>query len=290
MIKAKDITLFYKALTIIDAAILDQQFGLMGQSWYLDVKLTGNIDNESVIADFSKIKQKIKNLIDLEVDHRLIVEKSLIDEKDESYFLKYTYAANKSDLEYLAPKESICLLEKPFTIEILEQHLTSLISKVIPQNVSKVECTLREESNELSFHYTHGLKQHYGNCQRLFHGHKNTIEIFLNGERKTLWEKRLINEVFKGNIHFAFRENLVTRNTDSIKESKYFELEYVSSQGRYNCKLPREDVYIMPCETTIENISQYFACWIKTNWAQTNDVVEVVAYEGIGKGARFKAN
>lgn len=285
MKNSNNITLFYKAITVVDAAILDEQYGLMGQSWYLDVKLTGIIDNESVIADFSKIKQKIKVHVDQEVDHRLIIDKKLVQEKMNAYFLSFNYSNGKKHLEYVAPKESLCLLEENFSVKALENHLCNLISKISPSNVIKVECSLREEELDRHFHYTHGLKQHYGNCQRLFHGHRNTIEIFKNGIRNLEWENRIIKEVFKNNVHFAYCENIVKQ---IINEN--IALSYKSSQGHYSCILPKEDVFIMPCETTIENISQFFANWIKNNWGEKSDEIEVIAYEGIGKGASFKSN
>lgn len=299
------VTLFYKALTVIDAAVLDHKLGLVGQSWYLDIKLIGKTDEESVIADFSKIKNKIKKVIDEQIDHKLIVNKKDLQVESEVATVNFNFGTeqeNKS-LQYKAPVEAFCILSDEFNEKFLEAYMNSLLIDIVPPNVLKVETTLRSENAEIMFHYTHGLKQHYGNCQRLFHGHYNTIEIWRNGRRDCLWEKKLTQECFKGNIHFAFWENVQNKEKlmalhpqkatpleGILSNDVMVELAYESSQGNYFCTLPATEVYFLPCETTIENLASYFAQWIKSNWAGPQDEIVVVGYEGIGKGALAKSN
>lgn len=283
-----NVTLFYKALTVLDAATLDPLQGLMGQSWYVDVALTGSTDDESVVADFSKIKNKIKKIIDDQIDHRLILEGALVNEIEQNGRLDFSFGSNTSyRIQYQAPMEAYCLLPYGYDEKSLETYMATVIKNEMPENIKQVEVTLRSENFPEMFHYTHGLKQHYGNCQRLFHGHKNTIEIWKNGSRELQWEKELVQQVFRGNIHFAFAENMITK-TD--KPDGMLELEYTSSQGKYWSLIPANQVFIMPCETTVENIASFFAQWVKEKWGKPSDKVMVVAYEGIGKGAKAIAH
>jgi 6-pyruvoyl-tetrahydropterin synthase len=290
------VTLFYKSLTVIDAAVVDSLQGLMGQSWYVDIALTGQRDDEGVIADFSKIKNKIKKIIDETIDHKLIINEKQVNTINDQVSLEIPFGSNEvQKILYRAPLESVCLIPQGSDEKSLEAFISSILMQHMPSNVQQVEVSLRQESHPEMFHYTHGLKQHYGNCQRLFHGHKNTIEVWKNGVRETQWEKKLVQQIFKGNIHFAFWENVVNKkaiqavekNPIGILNSKIaIELEYTSSQGNYWATLPANQVFIMPCETTIENIAAFFAQWIKDQWGEPTDKIMVVGFEGIAKGAK----
>jgi 6-pyruvoyl-tetrahydropterin synthase len=299
------VTLFYKALTVLDAATLDPLQGLMGQSWYVDVGLTGTTDDESVVADFSKIKNKIKKIIDEKIDHRLILDSQLVQVLGSVGKLDYRFGSNQVyEIQYQAPLEAYCLLPFGYDEKSLETYIATVVKNEMPENIKQVEIILRGENFSEMFHYTHGLKQHYGNCQRLFHGHKNTIEIWKNGSRDHNWEKQLSQSVFKGNIHFAFWENVINKSSlinlfsqndqfapeGIISGDAIVELEYTSGQGKYSAKLPSQQVFFMPCETTVENIAMFFASWIKRSWASPTDKIMVVAYEGIAKGAKAIAH
>lgn len=294
------VTLFYKSLTVIDAATVDPLQGLMGQSWHVDIALTGHRDSEGVIADFSIIKNKIKKIIDEKIDHKLIINEKLVNIINDQASIEINFGSNKvQKIKYQAPIESLCLIPQGSDVISLEAFTAAVLMKEMPSNVKQVEVTLRQEEHVEMFHYTHGLKQHYGNCQRLFHGHKNTIEVWRNGVRESNWEKKLTQQVFKSNIHFAFWENVLNK-TKLLALSKdraeipigilaadcEVEIEYTSNQGRYWASLPTNQVFIMPCETTIENIAAFFAQWVKDQWADSSDKIMVVGFEGIAKGAK----
>ncbi len=65
--------LFVRDLTVIDASYLSVERGMVGESWILDVVMSGELNEMSMVLDFSRVKKQIKQLVDQFVDHRLIV-------------------------------------------------------------------------------------------------------------------------------------------------------------------------------------------------------------------------
>lgn len=65
--------LFVRDLTVIDASYLCEARGMVGESWILDVVMSGELNEMSMVLDFSRVKKQIKQIVDEYVDHRLIV-------------------------------------------------------------------------------------------------------------------------------------------------------------------------------------------------------------------------
>ena len=187
-------TLFVENLTVADFSYLHPKRGMVGESWHVDLELSGELDQQGMVFDFGHIKKQIKHTIDDHVDHRLLIpaDSDLIEhnERNDSISIEWQYPAGR--IRMVAPEESVLLL--PCT-EIskanLTLHLMALIRDVVPDNVSEVRVFLREEHTGTSpyYHYSHGLKKHDGNCQRIAHGHRSAIQIFENGRRSRYWEK-----------------------------------------------------------------------------------------------------
>lgn len=295
-----NLSLFYNHVTVLDYAFLDDKRGVVGDSLIVNVEFVGTTDDEGVIFDFSLAKKKVKDIIDLECDHRLVVptQSEMLSElkADQESFLQF------GALSYKTPREGLCLVEaKQINNESLSRYLESILLPQMPKEVIKVNIELVEEKQELDgdffFHYSHGLKQHYGNCQRLLHGHRSTIKVFDGGRRNSELEWWLVNDQFSGSIHFAFWENVQDKQRvakllgDSNKKygrlsgGESVTISYESQQGEFSVDIPSEQVHIVPIETTVENLSTYFLqlCEEKQGYSKG---LSVWAFEGIAKGAK----
>ncbi len=294
------ISLFYKNVTVLDYAYLDDHRGVVGDALKVHVEFIGKTDEEGVVYDFSYAKKKVKEIIDRDCDHRLVIPSGLAEEvKEGSLSLSYTYGLTDSPIRYECPSEGICELPfKHVSKETIATHLETIILKEMPDTVSAIKITLEDETFEgdkALFHYTHGLKEHYGNCQRLFHGHKNTVDVFINGKQDSDLENYLANELFKNSIHFCKWENVLNKEEviEAFENENPFgvldsatpiRIGYTSQQGEFSCELAANEVFIMEDESTVENLSMLFARLVKEKVGPSKRVM-VRAYEGIAKGA-----
>lgn len=294
------ISLFYKNVTVLDYAYLDDHQGVVGDALKVHVEFIGKTDKEGVVYDFSYAKKKVKEIIDRDCDHRLVVPTGLIEKLEgDRVQLNYSYGLSDMPMTYECPTQGIC--ELPFhhvNKETIATYLETIILKEMPETVSAIRITLEDEpmpEGKPTFHYTHGLKEHYGNCQRLFHGHKNTVDVFVNGKERRDLESYLADELFKGSIHFCKWENVV--NKEEIQKLSgaqepngrftnipTVEIAYDANQGHFKGSLPGKEVFFMTEESTVENLSMLFARLIKEKVGE-NDSVMVRAYEGVAKGA-----
>ena len=175
----------------------------------------------------------------------------------------------------------------------------------MPANIINIKLNLEEEiipSDKYIFHYTHGLKDHYGNCQRLFHGHRNTVDIYVNGLLCPESERELTQTILSNHVHFCFWENVTNQDEiikacqTSLPEGLYSEvpqvhISYKASQGQFNGSLPGSTVYFLQEESTVENLAIHFAKKMKhlqesQRPRNKRKQITVHAYEGIGKGAQ----
>ncbi len=289
------VVLFYENITNLDYACLDDQKGVMGNTLKVHLEMTGERDSNGVISDFSEVKKRVKGIIDNLTDHKLIISEGIAEKTGNDFYIKHQFN-NDFVLEYRCPEEAVC--EIPYAVvndENLGKFIQGELEKEMGENIVGISLILEEEENQndsVWFHYTHGLKNHYGNCQRLLHGHRNTVRIFENDKRRCDLEKYLAMEKFSGSVHFAFYENLVNAKevmksvgaSGCCKDIDVVHLRYRGSQGRFELKIPGELVYLVFEETSIENLSVFFHGLLNDKLDKKDQVI-VQAFEGIGKGA-----
>ncbi|UTI04078.1 6-carboxytetrahydropterin synthase [Aeromonas caviae] len=288
--------LFVRDLTVIDSSYLCERRGMVGESWLVDIEMSGELNEMSMLLDFGRVKKLIKSIIDEEVDHKLLVptECSLVHvhalENDES---TVDLLRPGRAIHLRCPTQGFAFIPAPqVDKESVTRYLLGVLAKRLPGNIKDLSLTLRSERIEGAFyHYSHGLKKHDGNCQRIAHGHRSPVEILVDGERdeelEFNWAERWA-DIYLGTEEdrVALGELALSERAEaSLKEGNahYIGFKYVAPQGLFQLAMPAAEVEMIDTDTTIELLAHYIAREVKK---QVGDkFVKIVAYEGVGKGA-----
>ena len=279
-------TLFVEHLTVIDASYLCPQRGLVGESWIVDLELEGALDEQSMVLDFGAVKKQLKRAMDDGPDHTLIVplhypgqQTTTLDDGR----IRTLFATPQGVIEHIAPAAALTLLEAgSVSCEALIAHLQPLLEAIVPSNVARVGVALRHEAIEgASYHYTHGLAKHRGNCQRIAHGHRSRLAISLDGARNAALEAEWA-ERFR-DIYLVTGSHIVADTGERLR------LAYTAPEGAFELELPKSRSYLLGqhTDTTVEEIAQHLASQVAQ--ARPGAEVQVRAYEGVHKGAMATA-
>ncbi|GAA0818479.1 6-carboxytetrahydropterin synthase [Colwellia asteriadis] len=289
--------LFVDDLTVIDFSYLCVERGIVGESWIVDVLLDGSLNEMSMVLDFAVVKKQIKAIIDDAVDHKLLLpmqEKSVIlaesPHNENHQVIDFTSAVGSYHLQSpqcaFAPVDSLTI-----NITDVTRHLTAIIKAQLPTNVEGLTLTLRPEvMHNDYYHYTHGLKLHDGNCQRIAHGHRSKIQIFVDGIKDTalekLWCQRwqdiyIASEADR--IDAADIQLSTQAKNDLTPDHQYF--SYYAPQGRFDIAVPSNILDVVDCDSTVELLADFIVRQLKAMPELANKAVKVIAYEGVAKGA-----
>ncbi|QYJ70323.1 6-carboxytetrahydropterin synthase [Shewanella sp. FJAT-51649] len=286
--------LFVNDLTVIDSSVVYVDRGVVGESWIVDLQLTGNLNDESMVLDFGLVKKQIKSLIDQLVDHCLIVPSRApslaFDRSSTKTWVKNSFCRAAS-FYVQGPEQAFCFIDASYIdVETISKYLEQAILPQLPSNVQEISIKLREEQiDEPFYHYSHGLKKHTGNCQRIAHGHRSRIKIFKNGQLDSLlqsfWADRWKD------IYIVTEEDInLSKPCDPARELGFGEnvyTSYESLQGYFEIILPRERVEVVNVDSTVEQLANYIASQLAE--LNPNQKIEVQAFEGVGKGAIAEA-
>jgi 6-pyruvoyl-tetrahydropterin synthase len=275
-------TLFVEQLTVIDASYLCPERGLVGESWIVDLELEGALDEQSMVLDFGAVKKQLKRAIDDGPDHTLIVPLHYPAQQTitlDDGRLRTLFMSKVGGIEHTAPAAALTLLEAPaVTAAALIAHLQPQLAAIVPPNVGRVGLTLRHEAIDgASYHYTHGLKKHRGNCQRIAHGHRSRIAIALDGARSAALEAEWA-EAFR-DIYLYTGSHVVSDDGERLA------LAYTAPEGRFELTLPKARTYALgeTTDSTVEEIAEHIAA--RLAGSRPGQRVDVRAYEGVMKGA-----
>jgi 6-pyruvoyl-tetrahydropterin synthase len=287
--------LFVNDLTVIDFSYCCPQRGIVGESWIVDVLLDGSLNEMSMVLDFAVVKKQIKAIIDDAVDHKLLlpINNKMIECRDSTENQDHEFVdvyTERADYFLQSPQCAFAkIAAQEINIASVTEHLTDIILRELPTNVQGLTLTLRPENISGDYyHYTHGLKLHDGNCQRIAHGHRSKINFFINDERSAdlelfwcqRWEDIYIasedDRVAKADIQLS--EQAKAKLTD---EHQYF--AYTAPQGRFDIAVDKNVLEVVDCDSTVELLADYIARQI--NKPKPTQTIKVIAFEGVGKGA-----
>jgi 6-pyruvoyl-tetrahydropterin synthase len=277
--------LFVNNLTIIDSSLLDHERGLVGESWRVDVELEGELNAQGMVLDFAEIKRQVKQTIDQHFDHKLLVPAASpncrISEQSDITEIAFQLDC-EAWIRHRSPTDAVSSIDTDhIDQESLAAAITQKITATLPENVRSFQLSLRHETtSDPSFHYSHGLKLHGGNCQRIAHGHRSRIEIYQDGTRnhalETEWAERWLD------IYIGTRDDLTGESIDDAGE-KYLHFGYQTKHGRFQLELPQRFCYLIDSDSTVENLAQHIADKLKQDHPDSGFQVRV--FEGVDKGA-----
>lgn len=282
-------TLFVDNLTVLDFSYLHGKRGMVGESWIVDIELTGDLDEQGMVFDFGHIKKAVKHAIDESVDHKLAVP------ADSDYLAASQVRDGRVELEWLyeagtirmkAPACSTVFLPgSEVTKSTLTLYLLDIVQAVLPENVSELVLTLREEDigTAPSYHYSHGLKKHDGNCQRIAHGHRSCIQIFENGRRSRYWEKLWADRW--EDIYLGTEEDL--EGAYYVDDVPHLRFRYTAPQGMFELLIPEDHCYLIDTDSTVEHLAEHIARQLALE--APGNHFRVRAFEGVAKGAIAEA-
>lgn len=276
--------LFVNCLTVIDASLLDPQRGLLGQSWQLDVELEGSLNRHGMVLDFGEVKKQIKRFVDREFDHKLLIPAAYpgcrIETQGERSSVDFQLQGGTA-IVHRGPATACAIIDaESVNAESLAVAIARRLKPMLPDNVHRLGLHLRTEDIQgACYQYSHGLKNHEGNCQRIAHGHRSRIQIYRNRQRspelESNWALRWKD------IYLGTRNDLQRKFTRS--GTRYYHFSYEARQGQFELILPEKNCYLIDAESTVENLAKH----IRTSLEREHPAAEfrVVAFEGVEKGA-----
>ncbi|WP_440904568.1 6-carboxytetrahydropterin synthase [Catenovulum sp. SX2] len=286
--------LFVNDLTVIDFSYLDAKRGIVGESWIVDVALIGNLNDQNMVLDFGVVKSQIKRIIDREFDHKLhIAEDSsaLVSKKiTEDDNLDVVYKTQDLELIYMsAPPSAYCFVQdQSISIDSVKPLIRATIMRHMPENVKDIEITLRPENiAQEYYHYSHGLKKHDGNCQRIVHGHRSKVTVMVDGAEnrdwQLYWAKRW-KDIYIGSeedMDLGLLEQFCQQH--DLLADNYFAFSYAASQGEFKLVCPKSCADVIDRDSTVECLAEFMLEVMQAQQPEQN--IRVLAYEGVSKGA-----
>ncbi|WP_111640526.1 6-carboxytetrahydropterin synthase [Marinimicrobium alkaliphilum] len=281
--------LFVDNLTNVDFSFLDPERGLLGETWLANIRLHGELDDQGMVCDFGLVKKRVRQWLDTELDHRLAIPVHApnlhIREDGDLLDITWTFGRDEQQLHTRSPRSAIALVDADvLTPESVARWAVSNLKALFPDSVARLELDfVSEVIDGASYHYSHGLKKHAGNCQRIAHGHRSRLHIWADGERsqmlEQLWAERW-RDIYIGSLDDLVEQTQVA-GVDVCR------FAYQASQGDFELTLPARCCYLIETDSTVELLAWHIAQRSRAEHPEHS--VRVQAFEGVNKGAVAEA-
>ncbi|BCV61638.1 6-carboxytetrahydropterin synthase [Shewanella algae] len=283
--------LFVKDLTVVDFSYLCPFRGMVGESWIVDVLLDGGLDEQNMLLDFSKVKRTIKQTIDEVADHRLLVPTacSQVRWQQQGDKVWMDFHSLRGSIHLACPAQAFALIPSEIIdFDSVNQFLHKALTDALPDNVQGISLTLRNEVLETPYyHYSHGLRKHDGNCQRIAHGHRSPVNVFADGIAVPKWDEywaKRWKDIYLGSEEDVVGvSELELSPQTKIDDKSHIGFRYQAPQGDFQLAMPRDCCDLIPHDTTVELLAHFMADSMAG--FEPGKHFKVVAFEGIGKGA-----
>lgn len=272
--------LFVDQLTNIDFSYLHSERGLVGETWLASIEMVGELDSQGMVCDFGVVKKTLKSWLDATIDHCLLVPANspCLRRQSSSRQHQINWLGRSGEIRCDSPLSAIAFI--PATDITPESVAKWSIQQLKPQFPSSVKSLslrfFKETIDGPYYHYSHGLKKHLGNCQRIAHGHRSKILIWRNGELSLQdmqgWSERW-RDIYVGN----------TEDLTADDDSGLYRFRYRAQQGEFFLSLPKTCCYLMNGDSTIELIAKHIADTLAVE--NPGQHFKVKAFEGLAKGA-----
>jgi 6-pyruvoyl-tetrahydropterin synthase len=283
--------LFVKDLTVIDFSYLCPIRGMVGESWIVDVMLEGGLDDQNMVLDFAKVKRTIKKTIDDVADHRLLIPTACSEVRwqQQGDRVWMDFSSQKGDMHLACPSQAFALIPTEIIdFDSVNSFLQKALREALPDNVEGIHLTLRNEVLDTPYyHYSHGLRKHDGNCQRIAHGHRSPITVFENGIATPKWDEYWAerwHDIYLGSEEdLVFVSELNLSMQTHVTDDTHYGFHYMAPQGDFQLAMPKGLCDVIPYDTTVELLAQFMAQSLAEKVPGSH--FKVIAYEGVGKGA-----
>lgn len=283
--------LFVKDLTVIDFSYLCPKRGMVGESWIVDVLLEGALDSQNMVLDFAKVKRTIKHTIDAVADHRLVVPTAFNGTRwqQQGDRVWLDFEGEKGSIHLACPSQAFALIPAPeITKSSVNAFLQKALREALPDNVEGITLTLRHEKLTTPYyHYSHGLRKHDGNCQRIAHGHRSPVNVFENDDAAPKWDDywaKRWHDIYLGSEEDLVEVDSLTLSPQTrVDDNSHYGFHYQAPQGDFQLAMPKACCDILPHDTTVELLADYMATTLAAKVPTSQ--FKVVAFEGVGKGA-----